>query len=75
MNWNYIAAMPLVRLSKAVDFGDIAVVSSDDNRYKILVESDANLETYLSSFSNPFGQKLHPAIIIKQSADKINILI
>lgn len=64
---NYVATIPSINIKKAIEIRGLALIGSEDHRYQSLLDKDSNLRKYLNSFTNPFGTKIIPSIVVRDS--------
>ena len=62
--WRAVAVLPNIYTSDAFDGGQIAVTSANNSRVQEIANSQPKLLEFLSRFTDAFGVKLHPAILI-----------
>jgi hypothetical protein len=62
--WRAVAVLPNIYTSDAFDGGPIAVTSANDSRVQEITSSEPKLLEFLSRFTDAFGVKLYPAILI-----------
>lgn len=59
-----MAALPGVHLRSSIEAGRVAIAPLDDPRVAELCAESKNLKKFLGRFTDAFGQKLEPAVII-----------
>jgi len=62
--WRAVAVLPNIYTSDAFDGGPIAVTSANDSRVQEITASQPKLLEFLSRFTDAFGVKLSPAILV-----------
>ena len=63
-DWIAATVLPNIDLDEPIEGGLIALVPRHDKRVEALCEAYPNLKTFLGKFTDAFGVKLHPAILI-----------
>lgn len=62
--WVVVAVLPNISVGDAVEGEIIALVSSDDPRILALREAHPNLGQFLERFTDAFGKRIEPAVLI-----------
>jgi hypothetical protein len=57
--------MPGIDLKQAFTTSRLAAVGSCDERYQQLCEADSSFARFLSSFTNFFGERIHPSLVLR----------
>ncbi len=71
--WTILYALPNIRLSVAVENGDMVLAPQDDERIGSIVDKAPNARRYLASFTDAFGTQVRPPVlIVRPSAPKHN---
>jgi hypothetical protein len=63
-DWRPVAVMPNLYTSDAFDGGEVALVSFADERMQRVLAAQPKLAEFLSRFTDAFGVRLNPAILI-----------
>lgn len=63
-DWIAATVLPNIDLDEPIEGGLIALVPRHDNRVDALCKAYPNLKTFLGNFTDAFGVKLHPALLI-----------
>ena len=63
-DWRAVAVLPNIYTSDVFDGGEIALTSFADLRVQAIVAQQPQLTEFLSRFTDAFGVKLNPAILI-----------
>ena len=62
--WTAAAVLPNIELQKPIEGGLAALAPGGDPRLSALCQAHPNLRKFLGKFTNAFGIKLHPAVLI-----------
>jgi hypothetical protein len=63
----YVMTIPSLDIHDAIETSDLVLVGSRDPRYLAACNDSPNLADYLSRFSSPFGRKLSPSIVLRDT--------
>ena len=64
-DWNPVVVLPNLCLTDAIECGDhAAIVPSTDARAEALAKDDPNLGGFLTRFTDAFGKKITPSILL-----------
>ncbi|MDE8762632.1 hypothetical protein PZB21_26030 [Rhizobium sp. CBK13] len=66
-DWKAMSALPGLNLRSPIEAGKAAIVPRDDPRLIGLCEESKKLKSFLGRFTDAFGEKLEPAVIIVAS--------
>ncbi|MHC4396075.1 MAG: hypothetical protein ACYS1A_10525 [Planctomycetota bacterium] len=64
-NLKYVMTIPSIDIKGHISINDLALLGSDDGRYKELKKNNDFLSKYLDSFQTPFGKKISPSIVVR----------
>lgn len=62
--WVPVLVMPNLDVEEPVGTGDIAIVRTSDPRVAIVIDKEPNLRTFVRRFTDAFGEKLAPSVLI-----------
>lgn len=66
-SWRAMAVLPNIELGTPVESGLAALVGHDDPRLKAIRRAHSNFDRFLGRFTDAFGVKLRPAVLIHTS--------
>jgi len=68
IQYNYIATIASLDIKKCIETSELAIIGTQDPRYQQLKKASTNQNKFINSFKTPFGVKILPSIIIRDSS-------
>jgi hypothetical protein len=62
--WKPVVTLPNIELEEPIEGGLVALVPAHDSRVKSLVKAHINFRKYLGRFTDAFGRKFKPSVLI-----------
>ena len=72
--WTVATVLPNVELEAPIEGGLAALVRSDDPRMRSLGKAHPNLRTFIKRFTDAFGEKLRPSLLLVRKDTPASIL-
>ena len=72
--WVAVAVLPNVAVQEPIDGGLAALVPRGDSRVKALCRAHPNLRRFLAKFTDAFGEKVDPAVLLARADAPRSIL-
>jgi hypothetical protein len=67
-SWRAMAVLPNIEIGTPVEGGLAALVGHEDQRLKTIRRAHPKFNRFLGRFTDAFGVKLRPAVLIQRSA-------
>lgn len=62
--WVPLFVLPNIQMDTAIECGSLALVPDHDERIRNLMSVYSNFRRFLLNFKDPFGNRIHPALIV-----------